>query len=242
MPPDFPRLFNEVVETLIDAALDYASAGCQVFPCRPRDKQPAIPGGFHAATTNPETVRRYWRIPDRNIGIATGARSGFWILDVDGDAGEATLAALEHEHGPLPQTREVATARGRHLWFDYAEPIPSTAGRIGTGLDTRGDRAYCVAPPSVHPSGRVYCWRVQADRLPAAPDWLVRLARAKPVPSISERAVATIRPGSPIRRPGAYGLAALDAEVAALAAVLPGSRNARAQPRGVPALPACRGR
>ena len=57
--------------------------------------------------------------------------------------------------------------------------------------------------------------------------WLVQIARAKPVPTITERALATIRPGSSnsTTSPGAYGLAALNAEVAALAAVAPGSRN-----------------
>ena len=55
--------------------------------------------------------------------------------------------------------------------------------------------------------------------------WLVRLARAKPVPTITERAVATIRSPDRTGPPGAYGLAALDGEVAALAAVAPGSRN-----------------
>ena len=51
----------------------------------------------------------------------------------------------------------------------------------------------------------------------------MRLARAKPQ-SISERALATIVQRHRYR-PGSYGLAALDAEVAALAAVAPGSRN-----------------
>ena len=41
--------------TLLDAALDYARAGWPVFPCLPSSKQPAVKGGFHAATTNPET-------------------------------------------------------------------------------------------------------------------------------------------------------------------------------------------
>ena len=64
---------------------------------------------------------------------------------------------------------------------------------------------------------------VRAEPLAPRRIWLVRLARAKPVPTISERALATIR--SADRAARCYGLAALDAEVAALAAVAPGSRN-----------------
>ena len=56
-----------------------------------------------------------------------------------------------------------------------------------------------------------------------APDWLVTLARKRPEPSISERAIASIR--RPNGRPGAYGAAALDREIAALADVGPGGRN-----------------
>ena len=61
------------VRSNLDAALDYAARMLPVFPCAPRGKEPAIARGFHAATTNPETVRRLWRQADRNIGIPTGA-------------------------------------------------------------------------------------------------------------------------------------------------------------------------
>ena len=56
-----------------------------------------------------------------------------------------------------------------------------------------------------------------------APGWLVELARKKPVPTISERALATIRPLN--GEPNAYGLAALDDEIASLAAAPAGTRN-----------------
>ena len=60
---------------LLAAALDYAARGLPVFPCVPRGKTPAVARGFHSATTNPATIRRYWTDPDRNIGIPTGASS-----------------------------------------------------------------------------------------------------------------------------------------------------------------------
>jgi hypothetical protein len=164
----------------------------------------------------------YWRVPDRNIGVPTGTVSGFWALDVDGADGEETLRDLEVRHGSLPRTREAITAResgGRHLWFGCTGPIPSTAGNIGPGLDTKGDGGYVVVPPSVHPSGRRYAWS-SVDKLSAAPEWLVKLARAKPQSTISERAVAGIR------RPSCkYGLAALEREIETLAATATGGRN-----------------
>ena len=211
---------------MLPAALKYAARGWSVFPCRPRGKEPAIAGGFQAATTNPETIKRYWRQSDCNIGIRTGAASGFWILDIDGDKGEASLRALELKYGRLPTTPQVITGGGgRHFCFQYRGPISSTASRVAPGIDTRGDGGYAIAPPSIHESGRSYAWSVDsAGTLAAAPAWLVEVTRKKPetpVSTISQRAVATTRPGSS----GAYGRAALDRECAALAVMAPGGRN-----------------
>ena len=217
------------MSTLLTAALDYAAARLPVFPCVPNGKLPAIARGFHAATTNPETIKRHWRVSDRNIGIPTGSVSGFWALDIDVEKdGEASIRALEAEHGQLPPTREVLTGGGgRHLWFEYTGPIQSTADRIGRGIDTRGDGGYVVVPPSIHESGRAYCWSVDsADELAIAPDWLVQRARTKQQ-SISERALEAIRPQQRSQRAtsDAYGLTALEREIEALAATPPGSRN-----------------
>src|SRR5262245_11026064 len=109
---------------LLAAALAYAAKPLLVFPCVARSKEPATRRGFHDASSNPETVRRDWRQPDRNVGIATGAVSGAWVLDVDGDEGAANILRLEAEHGPLPPTWVSSTGRGRHFWFRYTAPIP----------------------------------------------------------------------------------------------------------------------
>ena len=192
-----------------------------MFPLNPRTKKPATKRGFYDATTNPETIRRFWRVTDRNIGIATGAMSGFWILDID-PGGEDHLGRLEAEHGKLPPTRNVITGSGgRHLWFKYTEPMQCSAGRVAPQIDVRGDLGYCVSPPSIHENGRRYEWLTDpAAPVAVAPEWLIALTRKKP--PISERARKQ-PPHSSFR--GAYGAAALDAEVAALAAAVPGTRN-----------------
>jgi hypothetical protein len=208
---------------LLDTALDYAAQGLQVFPCMPRGKTPAIARGFHAATTNPATIRRYWTDPQRNIGISTGMASGVWVLDIDGVEGEASLRALEAKHGVLPKTRVSITSRGRHVWFACRAPIPSSAGRIGPRIDVRGDGGYVIAPPSIHESGHCYAFLGDPSApIESAPAWLIIAARTKPVKLITERAVATIRPPC---HAGAYAYAALRAEIAALAATPPGRRN-----------------
>ena len=108
---------------LLDAALDYAARGLPVFPCVSRGKTPAVARGFHAATCNPATIRRYWTDPDRNVGIPTGAASNVWVLDIDGDEGEQTLCGLETTHGKLPTTAEVTTGKGRHLYWRWPSSV-----------------------------------------------------------------------------------------------------------------------
>jgi hypothetical protein len=209
----------------LDAALAYAACGLPVFPCLPRAKEPAVKRGFHAATTNPETIKRMWRVADRNVGIRTGVACGVWIFDIDGEDGEASLRALEAEHGALPPTWESITARGRHVWFCCDGPVPCSTSKIAPGIDVRGDGGYVLVPPSIHPSGRAYVWSVdRADDLASAPDWLLHLARKKPAPTISERAIANLKARCGAS-PGAYGQAALDYEYAVLAATARGARN-----------------
>jgi hypothetical protein len=166
---------------MLAAALRYAlDLGRPVLPLVPRDKRPIVARGLRAATTHEETVRAWWtRTPDANIGLLCGF--GLLCLDVDGPAGAKSLRQLVKEHGPLPETVESITPRGRHISFGYDETtkIRPSAGRLGEGLDVRADGSYVVAPPSVHPSGRRYRWRrghepgehVLAD----APAWLLEL-------------------------------------------------------------------
>jgi hypothetical protein len=176
-------------DPLGQAALAYAGDGWSVFPCEPRGKTPLArlaPAGVKNATTDPDTVARWWRQePDANIGLACGGN--FWVLDLDPDKGAmAALADLERRYGPLPTTVSVITGSGG--WHHYFAPNPrplNWANRLGTKLDTRNTGGYVLAPPSVHPNGRRYEWAA-APCLPivAAPAWLLDILdppRAEPV-------------------------------------------------------------
>jgi hypothetical protein len=75
------------------------------------------------------------------------------VLDVDrGGGGPESLAALEREHGPAPETARARTGGGgAHLFFGYPpgrEEVPNSAGVLGPGLDVRGEGGYVVVPPS----------------------------------------------------------------------------------------------
>ena len=160
--------------SLLECALQFAERKWHVFPLHSvqdsrctcgRDcgknagKHPRVKGGFKVATTDARQIEAWWqKWPDSNIGIATGAVSGIVVIDIDGANGLATLQALVAQHGALPQTPIVKTARGWHLYFAMpatCAPIPCSTGK---GLDVRGDGGYVVAPPSRHASGHVYHW------------------------------------------------------------------------------------
>jgi Bifunctional DNA primase/polymerase, N-terminal/Primase C terminal 1 (PriCT-1) len=169
------------MSALPDTALSLASRGLHVFPCKPRDKKPALWNGLKGATTDPNIIAGWWRTSDFNIGLATGERSGVFVVDIDGMDAEAELTKLESRHGALPRTVESITARGRHIFFTYPDrAIRNSASKIAPGIDVRGDGGYVLTPPSIHPSGKSYEWSVDsADAFAAAPAWLLSAA-AKP--------------------------------------------------------------
>ena len=173
-------VFSFCAQPMIKAALGYAKRGLHVFPCRVKDKRPATASGLKDATIDLDVIERWWREePEFNIAVATGAMSRIFVTDIDGPDAEAELKKLEAQYGPIPPTVELITARGRHLFFQYPErPVRNSAGKLALGIDVRGDGGYVLAPPSIHPSGRRYCWSVDSgNAFAAAPEWLLaRLA------------------------------------------------------------------
>jgi hypothetical protein len=87
---------------------------------------------------------------------------GLLVVDVDGDEGCLSLIELCGTHDPLPVTRCVSTGRlgGFHFWLRATGPAcrnsTGTRNGLAPGIDTRGAGGYVVAPPSVHPHGRLY--------------------------------------------------------------------------------------
>ena len=152
---------------IADAALDYARRGRPVFPLRPRSKLPATPNGCKDAKAD---AAPWSRCPDFNIGLATGG--GLVVLDVD-DAD--SLHDLEQRYEQLPETVCAETGRGgEHYYFRSSQPIGCSAGKLGPGLDIRGEGGYVVAPPSIHENGRRYEWINPPGEVHVAqfPEWL----------------------------------------------------------------------
>ena len=119
-----PSFDTELVRTV----LDLARQGLASFPCNPspgsESKKPLVAGGFKAATCDEAQLREWFgsRFPRALIGVPTGERSGFWVLDPDrpkapgASDGEAAVAGLEARHGALPATRtDYTPGGGRHF-------------------------------------------------------------------------------------------------------------------------------
>lgn len=136
-----------------------------------------VRSGFKVATDSGRKIEEWWyREPDANIGIATGADSGIVVVDVDN---VHSLEDLEAEHGDLDTLWAVTGSGGIHLFFAHpGEHLPNSASRIAPGVDVRGDGGYVVAPPSIHPSGRAYRWGLDGHEIESPmPEWLLEAAR-----------------------------------------------------------------
>jgi bifunctional DNA primase/polymerase-like protein/primase-like protein len=160
---------------LLKAALGFAAQGWAVFPCRPGGKTPLVDDWPRRATTDPRRITAWLhRWPNANIAIVTGLRSGILALDVDY---APALEGLEARHGKLPATRRHSTGSGG-LHYIYRYPtganVRNSAGRLGKGLDVRGEGGYIIAPPSCTTGP----YEVRND-LPLAdpPEWFLEALR-----------------------------------------------------------------
>jgi putative DNA primase/helicase len=169
------------------SAFRLALRGRAVFPLAVGSKVP-LPGshGFLEANSDPDVARARWnKWPGANIGVATGPVSGFWVLDIDAPTGIETMRALVRIHGkPGPTVLVFTPNGGLHPWFKWPEfgpEIRNSAGRVGPGLDVRGEGGYITAPPSVLlDRKRAYRWAPGRDEILPAPDWLVELTKPPP--------------------------------------------------------------
>jgi len=151
-------------DKMIHCALRYAESGWFVLPLIPRGKRPLgslVPKGVLDASRHEQTIGTWFQGTGANLGIATGKKSGIWVLDIDGPVGSLVWWDWEAQNGHCFTLAQRTGRRdgGRQLFFNYpvGYTIKSRTG-VMTGVDVRADSGYVVAPPSVHPSGKNYVW------------------------------------------------------------------------------------
>lgn len=194
--------------TTLEAALAYANRGWSVLPAHSIDDRGycscGAPGdytsvpkhamgkqpydgefGHRSASKDPLQINTWWKIwPKANVSIATGARSGLIVLDIDKKSGGLeSLAKLEKTYGKLPHTPTVHSGGGG-LHFYFKHPGYEVRGRRGMlpGVDVQADGGRIVAPPSNHKLKTIYRWDENAGEnteIAKIPGWLLHLILLK---------------------------------------------------------------
>lgn len=166
-----------------EAARAYGALGWYVFPVIPKSKCPyAGSHGVNDSTIDPIEIAGRWSAhPAANIGVDCG-RSGIVAIDIDGVAGEETMAELLVAHGSLTDTVEALTpGGGRHLLFQHPGGYIGSRAGLYASIDVRANGGYIVVAPSNHPSGREYRWAPERSPfecgLAEMPAWLVAACR-----------------------------------------------------------------
>jgi RecA-family ATPase len=145
-------------------------------------------GARWGMTADPDQIYRdFSRWFNAGVGVPTGEINLVWAVDADTVEGGhradgvSTMKILQEEHGALPDTLTAISPSGSvHWYFNLPEgvTIKNSTGKIGPGVDVRGEGGMVVAPPTrkkrtVHP----YRWLSRAP-VADAPQWLIDLATA----------------------------------------------------------------
>lgn len=171
---------------LLVHALSTATRGFPVFRLVKGGKTPAYDGWQAEATTDPDQIRKLWGDYPFNVGVLTGR--GLVVLDVDVKKGKQGLESYERLNLDASQ-RDTLVVRtpsgGRHEYYRTEQVVGNTAGRLGDGLDTRGDGGYVVGPGSVCVNGEGSgAYTIERDRpvagLPANVSERLRVQRSQP--------------------------------------------------------------
>jgi hypothetical protein len=191
--PPFDSTASSAVTVLRAAASDYAVRfDWSVFPAPPGTKKSYKAGKQNGgarwgATRDLAEIERDWnRWPDANVAVPTDAANGVWVFEADTREGHpqlgeqdglATLAALEREYGPLPETLMAESPSGSlHRYFRHPKdhPIPLITG-WRHGIDIKGEGGMVLAPPSRRKDDKAYRWVHWGVPIAEAPQWLLGL-------------------------------------------------------------------
>ncbi|MDR3752859.1 MAG: phage/plasmid primase, P4 family [Terracidiphilus sp.] len=179
------------MSTLPAVIIDAAGRGWRMFPVKTRGKLPLIAEWPARASSDPAVLEAWAQeYPGCNWGVATGQPSAVFVVDVDGEAGRASVAELERQGLTFPATLTVTTGRadgGEHRYFRMPSGVDvhnDQSGRIGSHIDVRGTGGFVVCPPSVHASGKEYRFIDPDTPIADAPAWVIeRLTARLPMPT-----------------------------------------------------------
>ena len=170
--------------------IEYTKLGWSIFPifgvkngkcccgnddCNNQGKHPMTRNGFHNATSDISMITKWMAKYPKSINwaVATGAKSGIVVIDIDPrHGGDKSIKNFE-----IPDTLSASTGGGgTHYYFSYPGfKIKSNSGVIADGIDVRGDGGYVILPPSTHLKGKQYKWEknfTPTFKLAGTPKWV----------------------------------------------------------------------
>jgi len=178
---------------MLFCALESARRGLHVFRLAPFRKNPLRFGWQSEATSDPDKIKALWsRCPHANVGVSTG--HDLLVIDLDGPIGEADFERLRND-SVLPDTYEVKTRRGRHLYFHCLDHVPSRPLPLTQKVDVKACGGLVVGAGSIHPDDHEFRYGVLADApIAGAPLWLIELCQG---PEEEPRPPIELTPGDP---------------------------------------------
>ena len=160
-------------------ARKYIDLNWSVIPIEPKGKRPLIKWEeFQHRRASEEEIEEWLKKwPDMNIGVVTGEVSNLVVVDADGAEGIKHISNLK-----LVSQLSALSGKGKHLYYKYRGEEPT---RLWKGKNDheevfiRSEGQQVIAPPSIHPSGRIYRWeRFVSDRIPNFPTALLAVTNA----------------------------------------------------------------
>ena len=147
--------------SMLEEALYYVNVKkWWVFPCRekpgepfqrndetitPQEKTPYIAKGLDNATLDEDQVVAWWnKWPNAMIGINAG-KSGLFVIDIDRKHVNGLDTFSEWNINDSAGLHSITPSGGMHILFTGTGKSSTNAK---TGIDTRGEGGYFIAPPS----------------------------------------------------------------------------------------------
>lgn len=145
---------------MLDEALYYAKRGWYVFPCREKpgtpyivnniekislEKTPYTTNGLNDATLDSDQIREWWtKWENAMIGVNAGL-SGLFVIDIDKKNVNGFDTYSTWNINDSAGLKAITPSGGMHIIFTG---IGKSSSNGTTGIDTRGDGGYFIAPPS----------------------------------------------------------------------------------------------
>jgi|WetSurSiteA1Bulk_404760.scaffolds.fasta_scaffold00445_3 replicative DNA helicase len=145
---------------MLQEALEYVRRGWYVFPCRerpgqsftrhgeiiiPQEKTPYVAKGLNDATRDEDQIKAWWGMwKDALIGVNAG-KSGLFVIDIDKKHVNGLDTYSKWDINDSAGLQSITPSGGMHIIFTGSGKSTTNAK---SGIDTRGEGGYFIAPPS----------------------------------------------------------------------------------------------